>query len=92
MNIKSLQYRLIVFLCATSTILTTEGNLGSEINRNATLATEMGVVSKGIAQAWAPAPACIVPAQLIVEARADVDVAGSKELLVENVTVCCVCN
>lgn len=61
-NIKSLQYQLIVFLCATSTILTTEGNLGSEINRNATLATEMGIVSKGVAQARAPTPACIMPA------------------------------
>lgn len=72
--------------------LTTEGNLRSEINGDPTLATEVSVVRKSIAQAGAPTFARIVSAELVVQSGADVEVARSKELLVDDVTVCCIAN
>lgn len=49
-------------------------------------------MGKSIAQAGAPTLARIVAAQLIVEPRANVDVARSKELLVDDIAVCCISN
>lgn len=51
------------------------------------MATEVGIVGKGIAQAGAPTLACIMAAQLVVEPGANVDVARSKELLVDGIAV-----
>lgn len=48
---KSLKCYLIVFICASTIVLTTEWNVSSEINGNTTLATEVGIVGKSIAQA-----------------------------------------
>lgn len=56
------------------------------------LAAEVGVVGKSIAQAGASTLACIMAAELIVQARANIDVARSKELLVDDITVCCIPN
>ena len=63
---KSLKCYLIIFIRATAIILTTEWNLSSEVDGNATLATEVGIVGKSVAQAGASTLACIVAAQLIV--------------------------
>lgn len=66
--------------------------MSSEINGDTPLATEVGIVGESIAQAGAPTLACIVAAQLVVQPRADVEVARSKELLVDDITVRCVAN
>lgn len=88
---KSLKCHLIIFICAVI-ILTTEWNLSSEIDDNTTLATEVGVVGKSIAETGASTLASIMAAQLIVQPRADVDVASREELSVDNITVCCISN
>lgn len=68
-------------------ILTTEGDVSSEINGHAALAAQVGIMGKSIAQAGASAFASIMATQLVVQPWTDVDMTRSKELLVDDITV-----
>lgn len=66
--------------------------MSSEINGHTTLTTQVGVVGESVTQAGAPTFAGIVATQLVVQPGTDVDMARSKELLVDDITVCCIPN
>lgn len=67
--------------------LTTVRNVSSEVDGDAVLATDVGVVRQGVAQAAAAAPARVETAELVVQPWADVGMAGSKNLLVDDIAV-----
>lgn len=68
-------------------LLTTVRNMRSEVNADAMLATDISVVCQSIAQAAASTFARIEAAELVVQPWADVGMAGSKNVLVDDITV-----
>lgn len=68
-------------------LLTTVRNMRSEVNDDAVLATDISIVCQSVAQTAASTFARVKAAELIVQPWTDVGMAGSKNVLVDDITV-----
>lgn len=71
-------------------LLTTVRHMRSEVNDDAVLATDISVVRQSVAQAAASTLARIEAAELVVQPWTDVGMAGSKHVLIDDITVRCI--
>lgn len=69
---------------------TTVRKMRSEVNGDAVLAADISIVRQSVAQAAASTFARVKAAELVVQPWTDVGMAGSKNVLVDDITVRCI--